>query len=122
MRFLVDNALSPRFAHQLVLSGHDAVHVRDLGMAAADDSEVLELALSDDRILVSADTDFGKLLASRQLTKPSFILFRGDAERRPELQAQLLNQILPDFEGALREGAVLSITRDRIRAHTLPIR
>lgn len=121
MRFLVDNALSPRLAHELILSGHDAVHVRDLGMSEANDGAILNLALSEDRVLVSADTDFGTLLASRQLEKPSFILFRGDGERHPELQARLLDRILPRYANALREGAVLSISRDKIRLRVLPI-
>jgi predicted nuclease of predicted toxin-antitoxin system len=44
MRFLVDNALSAKAAEGLRTSGHDALHVRDLGMAAASDSELFELA------------------------------------------------------------------------------
>lgn len=39
MRFLADNALSPRLA----AAGHDAVHVRDYGMQAASDDEIFNL-------------------------------------------------------------------------------
>jgi predicted nuclease of predicted toxin-antitoxin system len=40
MRFLIDNALSPMVAEGLSQAGHDAVHVRDLGLQAAPDAEI----------------------------------------------------------------------------------
>ena len=42
MRFLVDNALSPVVAEELVGAGHDALHVRNLGMQTATDEEIFE--------------------------------------------------------------------------------
>lgn len=37
--------------------GHDAVHVRDLGMSRSSDSEILASAADDSRVVVSGDTD-----------------------------------------------------------------
>ena len=59
MRFLIDNALSPAFAKVLSAAGHDAIHLRELGKQDANDETVFALAHEGDRILVSADTDFG---------------------------------------------------------------
>jgi predicted nuclease of predicted toxin-antitoxin system len=121
MRFLVDNALSPIVAVRLAASGHDAIHVRDRGLQTAPDLDVLRLATDEDRTIISADTDFGTILALRHLAKPSFILFRGDAERRPDQQAELLLQYMPKLDRSIESGAVVVISRSRIRIRALPV-
>ena len=63
MRFVVDENLPPSLAKLLTASGHDAVHVRDMEAARAPDSVVMSRAPTEDRVIVSADTDFGALLA-----------------------------------------------------------
>ena len=64
MRFLVDNALSPVLATLLTQAGHEALHVRTIELHRAEDAVIFERAATDDRIVVSADTDFGALLAA----------------------------------------------------------
>jgi predicted nuclease of predicted toxin-antitoxin system len=117
MKWLVDNALSPVVALGLHAAGQDAVHVRDLALADGADVEIFERAKQDDRVLVSADTDFGALLAQYSETRPSIVLFRGATPRRPADQVALL----PAFEEDLKSGAVVVIEPGRIRIRSLPI-
>ena len=121
MRFLIDNALSPLLAQRLSDAGHEAVHVRDYDLQAADDEQIFERAQEERRVIVSADTDFGTLLANRKGNSPSVILFRHGTQRRPEPQAEILLSNLASIEDDLEAGSVVVIEPSRIRLRSLPL-
>src|SRR2546428_7409532 len=115
MRFLVDNALSPVLARFLRQAGHDAVHVRAIELHRSDDVTIFDRAATEDRILVSADTDFGALLATRSARKPSVIQFRGRGSRKPEALAHAIVSNLPQLIDALQSGSIVTFEPSRVR-------
>lgn len=118
MRFLIDQALSPTVAIELNLAGHN-VHIRELGLQAASDQAIFDHAARDDRVMVSADTDFGTLLATRKQTSPSVILIRHGSQHRPADQGRAAEgQPTADRR---RPGSIVVIQPDRVRIRALPL-
>lgn len=120
MKFLIDNALSPVIAEGLRDAGFEAAHVRDAGLHSASDSVIFEHASNNDQIIISSDTDFGTLLALRQYSKPSVILFR-QTDKRPQSQLSLLLSHLSEIRDALIAGNIVVFEDNRIRIRLLPI-
>jgi predicted nuclease of predicted toxin-antitoxin system len=89
-----------------------------LGLQHADDEVIFEHAAAEHRIVVSADADFGTLLAVRSSRQPSVIQFRGEGSRKPEA---LLLANLPQLVDALENGSILTFEPARVRVRLLPI-
>ncbi len=114
MRFLVDEALQDAVAHRLEAAGHDAAHVRLRGLAGQTDDQVVALAVDEDRVLITTDTDFGTILALSGAAAPNVLLLRGIGDSVDERVAAILD-VLPRVEYELNEGALIVIEGERYR-------
>jgi predicted nuclease of predicted toxin-antitoxin system len=121
MRFLVDANLSPLIAQRVREAGHEAVHVADLGLVSADDHVILERAADAGEVIITADADFGTLLALGGHARPSVVLLRSSDHLTPDDQATLLLQVLESVMDDLTGGAIASVTTGRVRIRNLPV-
>ena len=97
------------------------MHVRDALTVDAPDTAIFHHAAADDRIVVSADTDFGELLARLQTARPSLVLLRRRTRRRPSDQTTLLLTQLPAVANDPAAGAIVLIEEARVRMRSLPV-
>jgi predicted nuclease of predicted toxin-antitoxin system len=102
-------------------AGHDCVHVYELGLGGRPDEQIMAAADGDERILISADTDFGELLANAPVLAPSVILLRR-TDKTPESLASVLLANLDQVAEELTAGALVVISDTRIRTRRLPMK
>lgn len=118
---MVDQNLSPLLADELRIAGHDVVHTRDIDLSTSETAVILQRALDEDRVLISADTDFGFLLAESGADHPSVGLLR---LRTPRSASRLAAVLLANLEGVaadLAAGAIVVLEDERIRVRLLPL-
>ena len=118
MRFLVDMPLSPALAAWLRQEGHDALHATEAELHRAPDELILDRARIDDRVVITADLDYPRLLALTGAQGPGLILFRGgdyNEEECIERLARLFERVLP----IVIEHSIAVIEKHRIRLRRL---
>lgn len=59
MRIYLDQMLKVDLVAALGSAGHDVLRNEETGQSRADDEEILQLAITQDRVLVSLDEHFG---------------------------------------------------------------
>jgi len=120
MQLLLDEGL-PRSLVQ-VLSRFDlkALHVADIGLLGAPDTEILEMACTQGLVIVTLDADFHMLLATRSATKPSVIRIREEGYRAGD-HGPLIERVVQALRPELEAGVVVSARKDSCRYRRLPL-
>lgn len=119
MRFLADMGISPGTVQHLCECEHDAIHLREEGLQRLPDKAVLEKARTENRVLLTADLDFGYLLAISGEIMPSVILFRL-SDMRPQSLSEHLDRII-ELHIEEERGQFIVVTDTGIRVRKLPI-
>jgi predicted nuclease of predicted toxin-antitoxin system len=109
--FLVDENLSPRLCSFLATAADVAEHVGQAIGHGASDRVVLDYAVDHGAVIVTADTDFGTLIARSGRVDPSVILVRELLGLSVEDQGRLLAANLDQVRAVLDRGAIVVITK-----------
>jgi predicted nuclease of predicted toxin-antitoxin system len=120
MRFLADMGISPKTVSFLQDLGYQATHLHQEGLDRLSDSEILEKARREGRILLTHDLDFGDLLAASKAKFPSVVIFRL-RNMRPERLNLHLHSILSQHAKGLEHGVIVKVAEGGIRIRNLPL-
>ncbi|QLE57701.1 DUF5615 family PIN-like protein [Nostoc sp. TCL26-01] len=120
LRFIADVHISPLTVIALQQQGYDILRTTDLLPATAPDSDILELARVENRVIITQDLDFSMLVALGKYDQPSLITLRLSSAK-PDVVTQRLLEVLPQSEQELREGSALTIEDYSVRVRKLPI-
>jgi predicted nuclease of predicted toxin-antitoxin system len=115
MKFLIDAQLPRKLVGWLQDQGHDAIHTLDLPEKnATSDSEVIQYAVTESRIVISKDSDFVQAFLVNG--EPSlFLISTGNISNR-DLES-LLRANLIAIVDAFQDNRFIEITTDGLIAH-----
>jgi predicted nuclease of predicted toxin-antitoxin system len=120
MRFLLDMPVSSVLLNVLHAHGHEGVHAHQIGKDRAPDDELLEIARRENRVIITADLDFPRLLALSVTEGPGLILFRGGNYSDSEM-CDLLARVLEKVRPEVLEKSICVVDQRRVRVTRLPI-
>ena len=105
MLFLIDAQLPPSLAEALRQSGHQAIHVIDLGMLEATDRQIWEAAISRSAVLITKDRDF-PIRRVAENAGPTIVWVRvGNISNRKLIGLAL--RALPTITHAIERGEIV---------------
>jgi predicted nuclease of predicted toxin-antitoxin system len=117
MRFLADESCDVVLGKSLVQAGHDVLEVRE-ARPGADDEYVVGLAISENRILLTEDKDFGWLIYAHGHKAIGVIFLRYPILERYRIAQDLVELVEQQNENLL--GCFVTVTPKRIRIGRMP--
>ncbi len=120
MKTLLDMPVTPQLINVLKKYGHEGVHAYQIGKDRAPDIELLNLARRENRVIITADLDFPRLLALSSASGPGIILFRGGNYSDDEM-CDLLERVLESVPVDDLEKSICVVDHSRVRVTHLPI-
>ncbi|MEO6978752.1 MAG: DUF5615 family PIN-like protein, partial [Mucilaginibacter sp.] len=100
--------------------GHNAIHISENNLHKLSDNLIIEKATTENRVILTADMDFGQLLALDSYGKVSIVQFRVSNFKSDYLISKL-ELVFEQFKGQLTDTFIITVEDSRIRFRLLPI-
>ncbi|HPZ07855.1 MAG TPA: DUF5615 family PIN-like protein [Candidatus Eremiobacteraeota bacterium] len=111
MKFLIDRCAGHKLAQWLRSQGYDVVESRERGDDPGD-YVLLKWAFTEKRILITIDTDFGRLIFIQGLLHCGLI-------RLPDVPAnkriEILKEVLQKYTRDIQDGSIITVRGNKIR-------
>jgi predicted nuclease of predicted toxin-antitoxin system len=117
MRFLADESCDFAVVRALRAAGFDVLCILE-SSPRAEDSEVIGLALREERILLTEDKDFGRLVYSHGQETLGVIFLRFPTFARRQISKDVLNLVRQ--QGEKLAGSFITVQPGRIRISRAP--
>ena len=117
MKWLADENIPWACVNRLRSDGVDIVSIRDFSAGAADE-RVLEVAVIEQRALLTFDRDFGELIFRQHQTPPPCLVYLRFRPKFPDEPALALFRLLQAEVDLF--GSFIVLDRDSFRRRRLP--
>jgi predicted nuclease of predicted toxin-antitoxin system len=113
MRFLADESCDFAVVRSLRSAGHDVLAVSDIA-PMAEDPDVINLAVNENRILLTEDKDFGQLVYAHGLESIGVIFLRFPSHARKQIAGDVVRMVKKEADKLIGSFVVVQPGRTRI--------
>jgi predicted nuclease of predicted toxin-antitoxin system len=111
MKFLADENISNNVVNNLKTKGLDITSIKETKVGLSDEA-VLEIANTQERILITFDSDFGELIFKRKINSKGVILLKFVPQSNDQI-SKIISNVL--FSRVQLAGNFVIVTEKRLR-------
>jgi predicted nuclease of predicted toxin-antitoxin system len=116
LRFLLDANVGSTIAEALLAAGHDVVRAA-LAFPDASDAFILATAVSERRVLITGDRDFGRLVFQDGANQPPAIIY---IRFEPDEIADIVPRLMPLLDETELKGHLTVVGHENTRRRPFP--
>ena len=117
LKFLVDVGVGKGIEEYLNEKGYDTKAVRDID-PGMEDEEIIRIAVSEDRMIITMDKDFGELVYHSSIEHSGVLLLRLEDATGTE-KLQVVKHILNNYANRIR-NCFCVFQKDKFRIRKIP--